>query len=53
MLLEIGAVDTSMGCHGPKSVTAIRNDLMLLDLTDPWSLKYLLHYGFIKTELST
>lgn len=28
-----GGLGTSMGCHGPKSVIAVRNDLTFLDLT--------------------
>jgi UTP--glucose-1-phosphate uridylyltransferase len=28
-----GALGTSMGCQGPKSVIAVRNDLTFLDLT--------------------
>lgn len=28
-----GGLGTSMGCHGPKSVISVRNDLTFLDLT--------------------
>lgn len=28
-----GGLGTSMGCHGPKSVIPVRNDLTFLDLT--------------------
>lgn len=28
-----GGLGTSMGCHGPKSVIAVRNGLTFLDLT--------------------
>lgn len=28
-----GGLGTSMGCHGPKSVITVRNDLTFLDLT--------------------
>ena len=28
-----GGLGTSMGCKGPKSVIAVRNDLTFLDLT--------------------
>lgn len=28
-----GGLGTSMGCHGPKSLIAVRNDLTFLDLT--------------------
>ena len=28
-----GGLGTSMGCQGPKSVIAVRNDLTFLDLT--------------------
>lgn len=28
-----GGLGTSMGCHGPKSIISVRNDLTFLDLT--------------------
>lgn len=28
-----GGLGTSMGCHGPKSVISVRNELSFLDLT--------------------